>query len=137
MLFLKNNKLLSLSILTFLFFVYSGDANASVEGANGAAAVLCDVILLFRGRIGRAIAIFSVMSVSWSFIIGNADWQKLTTIVIGCGLLFGAEGFAYIILPSVVTGVSGVTASGKIFLPDERYSPQEIVKYVCPELSRF
>lgn len=120
----------------YFLFISPNDSYAAAEGANQLATVLCDVILFIRGRFGRAIALVAIMSTSWGFVLGHADWQRIATLVVGLGLLFGAEGLAYIILPATIQGVSGSMTSGIIYKANEKYTPQYIVKNVCPELVR-
>ena len=126
-----------LFVFTLLLLSNLNYANAAVTGANAAAAVLCDIILLIRGRIGRALALIAIMTTAWGFMLGHSNWQRVSSLVVGFGLLFGAEGIAYIILPSTIKGVAGTTASGFILNPSKSYTPQVIVSQVCPELARY
>ena len=132
---LNSKFIISLFVCSVLFL--PNISNASVSGGNAAAGVLCDVILLIRGRIGRALALIAIMSTAWGWVMGHSNWQRVSSLVVGFGLLFGAESFAYIILPSTVEGITGTTATGVIFSPNKKYAPTELVKSVCPELSRY
>lgn len=130
-------RVLSSFLWALVFLGSQSLAYAAEEGSNKAAVVLCDIILFLRGRYGRALAIIAIMSTSWGFILGNVSWQRVTTLVVGFSLLFGAEGFAFVILPSQIKGVEGVTSSGFVFDRNKTYTPQELVKHVCPELVRI
>lgn len=116
-------------------FFLTHDAMAAIYGVNKAAVVLCDVILLLRGRIGRAFVIIAVLGVAIGFLLGSLSWQKIMLISVGIGLFYGAETLAYVILPSTIKGISGTSPTGKVFSPNKKYTPEEVVREVCPELT--
>jgi type IV secretory pathway VirB2 component (pilin) len=118
-------------------FSFQASSFAAAEGTNKAAVVLCDIVLFIRGRYGRAIAVIAVMSTSWGFLLGNISWQRVVALIVGFSLMFGAEGFAFVILPSQIKGIEGVTASGFVFDRKATYTPQQLIKHVCPELVRM
>ncbi len=130
-------RLLAAALVFICFSFYGVNSYAAVVGANKAAATLCDVILLLGGRATRALCIFTIIFVGFKFLTGSITWQKALTTSVGIVLIFGAESFAHVILPSTMKGISGMTANGKVFQRDKEYSPAELVSGVCPELSRF
>jgi type IV secretory pathway VirB2 component (pilin) len=128
------------TIIAFFYTILllaTTDANAALQGSNRAAAILCDVIMIIRGRYGRAIAVIALMSMATAFMLGNISWQKIATLGLGLALLFGAETVAYALLPATLRGVSGVSPGGKTFVANKYYTPEELVREVCPELSRY
>jgi type IV secretory pathway VirB2 component (pilin) len=133
---MKLNTFKFASYIILVMFFIQNNANA-VVGVNSAATVLCDVISLLRGRIGRAITMFAILGLAVTFVMGNISWQKLMMVSVGMGIFYAAESIAFVILPSVVTGVSGTLANGTVFNPNKKYTPQFILQNVCPELGMF
>ena len=133
---MKFNAIRLTSYIMFIMFFMHNNANA-VAGINSAASVLCDVISLMRGRIGRAITMFAILGLAVGFVMGNISWQKLMMVSVGIGIFYAAESIAFVILPSMVTGVSGTMANGTVFNPNAKYTPQFILQNVCPELGMF
>ncbi len=130
------NKKLLFGFLLIMFFLVS-DANAALNGVNKATQVLCDIITLVRGRIGRAITMFAILGLAIAFVLGSISWQKLMMVSVGIGIFYGAESIALVILPSTVAGISGTMANGTAFDPSKKYSPQEILANVCPSLGMY
>ncbi len=110
---------------------------ADTAGVNSAATVLCEIISLLRGRIGRAITMFALLGICMGFVIGKLSWQRLIVLCVGIGIFYGAEAIAFVILPSTVTGITGTLSNGTVFNPNNKYTPQFILANVCPELSMF
>lgn len=101
----------------------------NADEANAAFVTICEVMMFMQGRIGRAIAIFSIMMSAWSFTNSKLKWPELVTTAVGVGLFFAPKTLALFLLPNVVTGLSG---GG--FDPDKAYSPDEILTCMCPNL---
>lgn len=126
-----------LMLVALIIGFIPNESYASLKGVNKATVVLCDVILFFRGKVGRGIAILVVMGVMLQFTFGNISWRTVLYVSVGIGIYFGAEGLAYVMLPATFKGVSGTMPSGKVFNPNAYYTPEEIVREVCPELGMF
>lgn len=77
----------------------------------------------------------SILGIAVMFFMGKIEWPKIMILAVGIGLLYGAETVAYLLLPSTITGVNGVMADGTRYDPNKRYSPEELVRNVCPVLS--
>lgn len=105
--------------------------------ANAAARILCDVIIFLRGRVGRAMALIAVMLIAANMILGQIDWKAIVTFAVGATLLFQGQSIVYVIMPATMTGINGVSASGKVFNPSSPYTPEEIVSQICPELTNY
>jgi len=127
----KRSCILLMAFLFVLLFQECSDA----AGVNQAAKVLCDIIMLMRGRIARAIAMIAIIGIAVSFFVAKMEWQKIMVLAIGIGLIYGAQTVAYLLLPSTITGVNGVMADGTVYDPNKKYSPEELVRNVCPILS--
>lgn len=82
---------------------------------NQIANVLCSIILILQGRIGRVIALAAIITLGIAFFLGAVEWKGVVTLVIGLGLLFGAKTVALLMLPNYIiinnpnSGTSGVT----------------------------
>ena len=129
----KDFFIIKISVLSFaLFALYTGFAFAISgcgEDANPGIRTICDIITLFQGRIGRSIATFSIMICAWSFLNGNFNWQQMVQLAIGIGVFMAPKTFALFLLPDYIEGLSG---DG--FDTTTRYSPDEIITCVCPNL---
>ena len=125
----------------FILLNDSHDSQCAAPGANSAIKVLCDIILILRGRLGRALFMFQVLKTSYSIITSPSSdgfsMDKFLGLALGGAILFGAEGFVYIILPSRVTGIQGPNPSGAAYSPTEYYTPEQLVRDQCPELARY
>jgi type IV secretory pathway VirB2 component (pilin) len=133
---MKLNVIKTISYTILIMFVIHNNANA-VAGVNSAATVLCDIISLMRGRIGRAITMFAILGLAVTFVMGNISWQKLMMVSVGIGIFYAAESIAFVILPSTVSGITGTMSNGTVFSPNAKYTPQFILQNVCPELGMF
>lgn len=121
-----------ISSITFILFftIFQSDSFAAVEN-SGAAGVICDIITITTGRIGRSICIIVIIGTGFMAFNGSISWQKMTTIIVGMILFFAPANVALLILPSQVTNVSGVIGN-KEFIPSEVYTPDEILDAACP-----
>lgn len=137
----KRSKIKRLTLLTCIFFILNSgsDSLAAAPGANSAIAVLCDVILIMRGRIGRSLLMFQVTYKAFKMITDDKglDIYDYLPLVLGGVLLFGAEGFVYILLPKYMTGIQGVNPSGDNYEMNKKYTPESLVRDHCPELARY
>ena len=85
--------------------------------------------MLLQGRIGRSIATFSIMLAAWKFANAKSSWQDVTQLAIGVGIFFAPKTFALFLLPDYIEGLSGDGFDSTV-----RYSPDEILTCVCPNL---
>jgi len=124
-------------VIVFLFFCFfmflHKDAFAVLTGcgddANPALKTICDIIMFLQGRIGRSLAMFSVMLSAWSFTSGNLKWHDMVTLAIGIGLFYAPKTFALFLLPEYIQGITG---DG--YDPSLKYTPEEIITCACPNL---
>ena len=127
------------NIFLFLSIYYSvitnNDAFADAilvgcgEDANPALKTICDIIMFLQGRIGRALATFSVMLAAWAFTSGNLKWQDMVSLAIGIGIFYAPKTFALFLLPEYIKGITG---DG--YDPAIKYTPDEIITCACPNL---
>jgi len=99
------------------------------DDANPALKTICDIIMFLQGRIGRSLAMFSVMLSAWSFTSGNLKWHDMVTLAIGIGLFYAPKTFALFLLPEYIQGITG---DG--YDPSLKYTPEEIITCACPNL---
>lgn len=129
----KNQFIGRLFLLTFLWFIAFTTISFAMSGcgeeANPGIRTICDVITLFQGRIGRSIAMFSIMLSAWQFANGQLKWQAIVQLAIGIGVFMAPKTFALFLLPDYIEGLSG---DG--FDTTTRYSPDEVLTCVCPNL---
>ncbi len=52
--------------------------------------VLCTILLLILGDIGRGIATLAVMSVGIGAMLGKVTWGQAMTVAVGIAIMFGA-----------------------------------------------
>lgn len=113
--------------------IINSDAFAIMSGDAGVPGVVCDFILFFTGRIGRAICIISLMGISFLLFNGSISWQKAIMLMAGFGLMFNAKNFAIMLLPGTITNVQGMIGA-RSFSSSMVYTPEEIIAASCPAL---
>jgi len=70
-------------------------------------AVLCAVVAIIYGNLGRAAATLSVISLGAGAMLGKVSWGLALTVALGIGVVFGALGTVDWIVTNL-TGVGGV-----------------------------
>lgn len=70
-------------------------------------AVLCAVVAVIYGNLGRACATLAVIALGGGAMFGKVSWGLGITVVVGIGILFGALGTVDWIVTNI-TGVPGV-----------------------------
>ena len=120
-------------LITFCWFIAMTGISIALTGcgedANPGIKTICEIIMLLQGRIGRSIATFSIMLAAWKFANAKSSWQDVTQLAIGVGIFFAPKTFALFLLPDYVEGLSGDGFDSTV-----RYSPDEILTCVCPNL---
>ena len=99
------------------------------DDANPAFVTICEIIMLLQGRIGRSIAMFTIMLSAWQFTSGQLKWQEIVQVAIGIGIFFAPKTFALFLLPDYIEGISGNGYDSSM-----KYTPDEILTCVCPNL---
>jgi hypothetical protein len=87
-----------------------------------------------RGRFIRAIFIITLMTVGWQTMYGAINSKRVMEIVIGIVICINGETLIFLILPPILKGVRGIAPDGSVFLSTKTYTPQELLKAICPEL---
>ena len=118
---------------TFLWFILLRGICFALSGcgedANPGIKTICEIIMLLQGRIGRSIATFHIMLAGWKFTQGQFSWQEVVQVAIGVGIFFAPKTFALFLLPDYIEGLSGDGYDTTV-----KYSPDEILTCVCPNL---
>jgi type IV secretory pathway VirB2 component (pilin) len=73
--------------------------------------VLCSILFLIIGDVGRGVATLAVMSMGIGAMMGKVSWGQALTVAVGIGIMFGAP----VILPLLMfspTGLIGDLAAG-------------------------
>ena len=123
-------------ILCFVVIIFIADATFAYalkcgrDVVNPAFTAICDIMVFLQGRIVRSLVTLMFMFTAWSVMSkGSVNWQELLQTVIGIGLFFFPKTFALFALPSYIEGLTG---DG--FDQNVRYSPDEILTCICPDL---
>lgn len=96
-------KLMTLSLLLISFFavglveVQAGDASGVDDGVLSD--VMCRVVTLLTGKVGKAIATIAVVVLGVGLFLGKLSWGIAVATAIGIALIFGAEKFVNWLAP--------------------------------------
>jgi type IV secretory pathway VirB2 component (pilin) len=96
------NALLGLGVALCALLPANAYAVSSPMGA-----VLCAVIAVIYGNLGRACATLAVIALGAGGMFGKITWGAGITVVVGIGILFGALGTVDWVVTNM-TGVAGV-----------------------------
>jgi type IV secretory pathway VirB2 component (pilin) len=130
----KVNKFFIFLSITVSLLLISNYAISATTGVNTFVSVLCDIITLLHGRIGRAIIIFIIIKIGINALKGEMKWQEVLKYCIVIGLFMVPMAVAVMLLPAKVNGISG-TIGTKNLDSRKSYTPQELVIASCPQLA--
>jgi type IV secretory pathway VirB2 component (pilin) len=88
---------------------------------------ICLLIMIFTGRIARAIAGFAIIALAFKLYLGKLDWPSLLIFAVGVSFVFGAGQIALMIMPKSVSILDDTEESGTL---DK--STAEIIQEACP-----
>ena len=96
---LKNNRVNILLIFFFIisaFLVLNSDIafakDDPTDGTGGMSTIMCNVVHLITGTIGKIIAVIVLASIAIGLFLGKVTWGVAIAAMVGMGLLFGAPG---------------------------------------------
>ena len=96
--------LLFILALSILFidnnFAFAADPKTGLEE------VLCRVIKYITGGVGKSIAILIIISMAMGLFLGKITWGVAICVMVGMGMLFGAESVVQMIAPPAKGGTS-------------------------------
>ena len=76
-----------------LFVVLSTESAFSVDDdTGGMSTIMCKVVKLLTGTIGKIIAVIVLASIAIGLFLGKVTWGVAIAAMVGMGLLFGAPG---------------------------------------------
>ena len=79
------------SFLDNLFEVVSSTSNnSSDDGTSPLEDVLCNILELLQGGIGKGIAAFAIIFMGISLFLGKVSWGLAISTALGIGAMFGA-----------------------------------------------
>jgi type IV secretion system protein VirB2 len=78
--------------------VFSHAAMASPGGdSNAIEQVFCNVVLIFTGTTGKAIATVAVIAVGIGALLGKISWGMALIVALGVALVFGAASIVLVL----------------------------------------
>jgi len=72
-------------------------SSAAIDDPTGIVSIFCNVINQITGGIGKVIAILILISMAIGLFIGKISWGLAIAVMVGMGLLFGAQGVVQVI----------------------------------------
>lgn len=78
-------------IALFFLALFSPTFIFAAGTENAVSCVLCKIIHLLTGSIGRSLSIIIVISLGFMLFLGKVTWGLAFAIFIGMSLIFGAE----------------------------------------------
>ena len=100
-----------------------------VANENPLAHYLCQVIIMFQGRIGRAVAAGAIVSLGIMFLLGKVTVPVILFTTFGFALMFGSKNIALLLLPRYVTVMD--ENNQKV---EKTIAADEIISYYCGEI---
>ena len=79
------------------------NVSMSFASSDGVTKVICNVIKLVQGGIGKSIAIVILISLAIALFLGKVSWGLALSTAVGFGLLFGA--------PTIINAITGDPAA--------------------------
>ncbi len=125
-------KIFKMSAIIALLILTCEYANASPTN-SGAAGVICDIMIIVTGRIGRGIGILVVMGTSFLCFSGAITWQKTVTICAGLAIFFVPGEIAMMMVSAKITNVAG-NVGDRTFYASNEYKPQELAAAACSQM---
>lgn len=89
----------TLVVLAAIFYLLPMEAFAQEQTTDDVTKVICKVIGLITGGIGKAIAILIVISLAIALFLGKVTWGLAIAVMVGIGVLFGAEYIVSTVTP--------------------------------------
>lgn len=96
-----------------LFAVVPFEAMAS--GTNAFETVMCNIVALFTGPMGKAIATLALIIVGLGALMGKVSWGMALIVAIGVALVFGAASVVDAIAGQ--SGAGGTCTAGSVITP--------------------
>lgn len=94
----------TLVVLAAMFYLIPIEAFAQEKTTDDVTKVICKVIGLITGGIGKAIAILIVISLAIALFLGKVTWGLAIAVMVGIGVLFGAEYIVSTVTPGGTPG---------------------------------
>ena len=77
--------------------------NDSTDPGSKIAGVLCNVIKIAQGNVGKTISILVIISIAIGLFLGKITWGVAIAVSVGLGVLFGANT----VVEFIASGQSG------------------------------
>ncbi|MDE3015517.1 MAG: TrbC/VirB2 family protein [Pseudomonadota bacterium] len=97
-------KFLLLGILALA--IYMADTGAVYAQTTPMGSVLCFILAIIYGNLGRAVAVMGVITLGFGAVLGKISWGPAITVAVGISIVFGSVGLAM-----DITGQPGVCYS--------------------------
>jgi len=105
MLKISKRQVLTFSLLTVFFLILSSSgalADAATYDKNAMTEVLCRVLNLVTGGIGKTFAAFAIIALGVGFFGGKVSYAAMIGVTLGIAAMFGA--------PAIINLMTGGTA---------------------------
>ena len=74
---------------------------------NKISQILCNVVNLITGNIGKAISVLIIITLAIALFLGKVSWGMAIAVAVGMGIMFGAPGIV-----NLIAGDSGGAGTG-------------------------
>ena len=59
--------------------------------------ILCNVVKLITGNIGKAISVLIIITLAIALFLGKVSWGMAIAVAVGMGIMFGAPGIVSLV----------------------------------------
>jgi type IV secretion system protein VirB2 len=84
--------------ISLLFVAPSHEARAAdTVDKNKISDILCNVVKLITGNIGKAISVLIIITLAIALFLGKVSWGMAIAVAVGMGIMFGAPGIVSLV----------------------------------------
>jgi type IV secretion system protein VirB2 len=83
--------IIALTLSLNFFSMPAAYAANAADAGQGIANVLCNVIEIAQGQVGKTIATLIIISLAIGLFLGKITWGVAIAVAVGMGVLFGAN----------------------------------------------
>jgi type IV secretion system protein VirB2 len=106
---------LAFALPALAVFAIPDVAMATVGTVSPMGTVMCGIISIIYGNLGRGLATIGIISIGVMALLGKVSWGLAITVATGIGIIFGAVGLTQAILGWIDGTAGGVSICGGLF----------------------